>query len=97
MNPFQRYQALMALTLAEDKKPSTLIGKMCSLLPLDHRIHKTKFFILKGFFLKQLPPKNREDIKDPRKLAAKADEIWQSASDWNINAFSTASPPAPVW
>ena len=38
----------------------------------------------------------REDIKDPRKLAAKADEIWQSASEQSINAVSWASPPAPA-
>ena len=70
----------MALTLAADKKLSTLMGKICSLLPMDHRIHKTKCFMFKGFFLNQLPPNicthlMREDMKDPRKLAAKAKEI----------------------
>ena len=70
----------MALTLAVDKTPSTLMGKMCSLLPLDLRIHKTKCFMCKGFFLNHLPPNicthlMREDMKDPRKLAAKAKEI----------------------
>ena len=38
----------------------------------------------------------REDIKDPRKLPAKADEIWQSASDWSVNVVSAASPPGQV-
>ena len=38
----------------------------------------------------------REDIKDPRKLPAKADEIWQSASDQSDNVVSAASPPVPV-
>ena len=57
------------------------MGKMCSLLSLDHRIHKTECFIFKGFFLNLLPLNirthlMREDIKDPRKLAAKADKIW---------------------
>ena len=55
LNPFQRYQALMALTLAEDKKPSTLMGKICSLLPPDHRIHKTECLIFKGFFSTTCP------------------------------------------
>ena len=40
LNPFQRYKALMSLTLAADKNPSILMGKMCSLLPLGHRVHK---------------------------------------------------------
>ena len=73
----------MSLTLATDKKPSTLMGKMCSLLPLDHRVHKSECFMFKGFFLDHLPQNicthlMREDIKDPRKLAAKADKIYQS-------------------
>ena len=67
---------MMALTLSADKKQSTLMGKMCSLLPLDHRIHKSVCFMFKGFFLNRLLPKirthlMRENIKDPRKLAAK--------------------------
>ena len=33
LNPFQRYQEFMSLTLAADEKPSKLIGKMLSLLP----------------------------------------------------------------
>ena len=39
LNPFQRYQEFMS-TLATDKKPSRLMGRMCSLLPLSHRVHK---------------------------------------------------------
>ena len=81
LNPFQMYQALMAFTLSAGEKPSILMGKMCSLLPLDHRIHKTECFMFNRFFLNHLPPNirthlMREDIKDPRKLAAKADKIW---------------------
>ena len=34
LNPFQRYQALMARTLAVDDKVSTLMGKIYSLLHL---------------------------------------------------------------
>ena len=37
MNPFQMYQAL---TRATDEKLSTLMGKMCSLLPINNRVHK---------------------------------------------------------
>ena len=101
LNPFQRCKALMALTLAVDKKPSTLMGKMCSLLPLDHRIHKTECFMFKGFFLNNLLPNirthlMREDIKDPRKLAAKANKICQSASDRSVHVVSAASPPTTV-
>ena len=55
LNLFQRYQALMSLTLAEDYKPSILMGKRCSLLRLDHRIHKTECFMFRGFFLNHLP------------------------------------------
>ena len=74
---------------------------MCSLLPLDHRIHTTECFMFKGFFLSNLPPNTcthlmREDINDPRKLSNKAYEIWQSASDRSVNVISAASPPVPV-
>ena len=80
LNPFQRYQEFMSLTLAADKKPSTLMGKMCSLLPLSHRVHKDECFLFNGFFLYHLLPNirthlMREDISDPCKLAAKADKI----------------------
>ena len=96
LNLFQRYQALMSLTLAAEEKPSTLMSKMCSLVPLDHRVHKSERFIFKGFFLDHLPLNicthlMREDIKDPRKLAAKADKIWQSASDCSVNVVSAVS------
>ena len=99
LNSFQRYQALMAFTLSAGEKPSILMGKMCSLLPLDHRIHKTECFMFNRFFLNHLPPNirthlMREDIKDPRKLATKADNIWQSASDRSIYTVTSASPPA---
>ena len=77
------------------------MGKMCSLLPLDHMVHKSDCFMFKGYFLDHLPPNicthlMKEDIKDPRKLAAKADEIWQSASDLSVNVVSVAPPPGQV-
>ena len=62
LNPFQRYQAFMSLTLAADEKPSTLMGKMCSLLPLSHTVHKEKCFLFKGFFLDHLPPNIRTHL-----------------------------------
>ena len=38
----------------------------------------------------------RKDILDPPKLAAKADEIWQSSSTRSVNTDSAASPPLPA-
>ena len=37
----------------------------------------------------------KEDISDPRKLAAKADELWQSSSIRSVNAVSATSPVSP--
>ena len=55
LNPFQWYQVLISITLAADKKPSTLMGKMCSLLPLDHRIQKFECFMFNWFFFYHFP------------------------------------------
>ena len=100
LNPFQRYQEFMSLTLAADKKPSTLMGKMCSLLPLSHRVHKDECFLFKGFILDHLPPNigtflMGEDIPDLHKLATKADEIWQSSATRSVNAVSATSMAPP--
>ena len=100
LTPFQRYQAFMSLTLATDKKPSRLMRKMCSLLPLSHKVHKDICFLFKGFFLNHLPPYirtflMREDISNPRKLAAKADEIWQSSFPRSVNTVSATSRSPP--
>ena len=100
LNPFQRYQAFMSLTLVAKEKPFMLMGKMCSLLPLSRRVHKKECFLFKGFFLDHLPPNirthlMREDISNPRKLAAKADEIWQSSSARSVNSVSATSPVSP--
>ena len=54
LNPFQRYQAFMSLTLAATEKLSTLMGRMCSLLPLAHRVHTDECFLFKVFFLNHL-------------------------------------------
>ena len=55
--------------------------------------------MLQGFLPFQLTPNirihlMREDIKDPRKLEAKADRIWQSASDQSVvnNLFPVLLP-----
>ena len=37
----------------------------------------------------------REEISNPSKLAAKADEIWQSSSARSVNTVSAASPSLP--
>ena len=37
----------------------------------------------------------KEEISDPRKLAAKADKIWQSSSARSVNALSATSPVSP--
>ena len=100
LNPFQRYQAFMSLTLAADEKPSTLMEKMCSLLPLSYRVHKDECFLFKGFFLDHLPTKIRThlmrvDISDPCNLVAKAGEIWQSSSARSVNAISATSQASP--
>ena len=100
LTKLHRYQAFMSLTLATNEKASRLMGNMCSLLPLSHRVHKDECFLVKGFFLDHLPPNirthlMREDISDPRKLAAKADKIWQSSSARSVNAVSATSLAPP--
>ena len=57
--------------------------------------------MLQGFLPFQLTPNirihlMREDIKDPRKLAAEAGEIWQSVSNRSVNVVSAASPSASI-
>ena len=66
----------MSLTLVADKNPSNLIGEMCSLFPLNHRVHKPKIFMFKSFFLDHLPPNirthlMREDVQDLGSLQPK--------------------------
>ena len=90
----------MSLTFATDEKPSTLMKKMCSLLPWSHRVHKDESFLFKGFFLDYLPPNirthlMREEISFPRKHAAKADKIWQSSFARSVNPVSATSPAPP--
>ena len=50
LNPFQRYQEFMSLTLAADEKPLKLMGKMLSLLPQSHWVPNDECFLFKGFF-----------------------------------------------
>ena len=37
----------------------------------------------------------KEEISDPRKLDAKAEELWQSSSVRSVNAVSATSPVSP--
>ena len=52
----------MSLTWAADERLSILMGKMCSLLPVDRRIHKTECFMFRCFFLNHLPPNIRTHL-----------------------------------
>ena len=72
----------MSLTLATDKKPSKFYGEDVVLAASVPQGSQRWMLLFKGFFLYLLPPNVRthlmkEDISDPCKLAAKADEIWQ--------------------
>ena len=58
LNLFLWYQALMSLTMSIVKKQSSLMFKMCSLLPLDLRVHKSDCLMFKGFF----PWQGRQDL-----------------------------------
>ena len=63
-------------------------------------VHKDECFLFKGFFLNHLPSNirthlMREDISNPRKLAAKADEIWQSSFPRSVNTVSATSRSPP--
>ena len=65
LNPFQRYQAFMLLTLATDEKPYTLVGKMYSLLP---QSSQGWIFPVKRF----LSPSKHQDPLDERRY------LWSS-------------------
>ena len=79
LNGYQRFEALLSLPLASDQKPSNLMNRMLALLPEDYKVG----FIFRGLFLRRLPSDIRthllqDDISDPRALALKADELFQS-------------------
>ena len=66
LNDYQQFEALVSLPFSEDLKPSHLMNRMLTLLPDDYKPD----FILRGLL--------REKISDPRALALKADELYQS-------------------
>ena len=79
LNDYQRFEALVSLTLSGDQKPSHLMNRMLALLPDNYKPD----FILRGLFLRRLPIDVRshllcEKVDDPRALALKADELYQS-------------------
>ena len=79
MSDYQRFKAQVSLPLSGDQKPSHLMNRMLSLLPDDYKSD----FILRGLFLRRLPIDVRshllrEKLSDPRALALKADELYQS-------------------
>ena len=79
LNDYQRFEALVSLPLSGDQKPSHLMNRMLALLPDDYKPD----FILRGLFLRRLPIDVRshllrEKVSDPRALALKADELYQS-------------------
>ena len=70
---------------------------MLHLLPEDHK----PVFFVQGYFLRRLPFENRsyllhEDIKDPRALARKANELWQNSNVAPLNSLSYASDDQEV-
>ena len=79
LNDYQRFEALVSLPLSGDQKPSHLMDKMLALLSDDYKPD----FILRGLFLRR-PPINvrshllHKKVSDPRALALKADELYQS-------------------
>ena len=79
LNDYERFEALVSLPLSGDQKPSHLMNRMLALLPDDYKPD----FILRGLFLLHLPIDVlshllREKVSDPRALALKADELYQS-------------------
>ena len=76
---YQRFESLVSLTLSGDQKPSHLMNRMLALYPDDHKPD----FILRGLFLWCLSMDVRshllrEKVDDPREMALKADELYQS-------------------
>ena len=89
LNDYQRFEALVSLPLTGDQKPSHLMNRMLALLPDDHKPD----FILRGLFLRRLPIEVRshllqEKISDPRALALKADELFQSRVSSPVNLLA---------
>ena len=90
LNDYQRFEALVSFPLSGDQKPSHLMNRMLALLPDDFKLD----FILRGLFLRHLPiyvwsHLLCEKFSDPRALALKADELYQSrVSPSSVNLLS---------
>ena len=90
LNDYLHFKALVSLPLSGDQKPSHLMNRMLALLPDDYKPD----FILRGLFLQNLPIGVRshllsKKVSDPRALALKADELYQSrVSPSSVNLLS---------
>ena len=89
LNDYQRFEALVSLPLTGDKKPSHLMNSMLALLPDDYKPD----FILCGLFLRFLLIEVcsnllQEKISDPRALALKTDELFQSRVSSPVNLLA---------
>ena len=92
LNEYQRFEALVSLSLSGDQKPSYLMNRMLALYPDDVKPD----FVFRGLFLRRLPVEMRahllrESIDDPIEMALKADELHQnrvSSAAANILASS---------
>ena len=79
LNKYQRFEALVSFPLSGDGKPFHLMNRMLALLPDDYKPD----FILRGLFIRRLPINvqshlHHKKVSDPRALALKADELYQS-------------------
>ena len=89
LNNYQRFKDLVSFPLTGDQKPSHLMNKMLTLLPDNYKPD----FILRGLFLHCLLMEVRshllkEKISDPRALAFKADELFQSQVSSLVNLLA---------
>ena len=90
LNDDQRFEALVSLPLSGDQKPSHLMNRMLALLSDDFNPD----FILRGLFLVHIPIDVLshllcKKVSDPRALALKADELYQSrVSPSSVNLLS---------
>ncbi len=77
MGDYQRAEKLVNLPSLGDRRPSQLMNTMLALLPDGY----TPGFIFNFLFLQRMPAGVHglliaQRIKDPRELAARADEYW---------------------
>ena len=89
LNNYQWFKALVSLPLTGDQKPLHLMNRMLALLPDDYKPD----FILGGLFLRRLPIDVgshllRKEVSNPRAMALKADELYQSRVSSFVNLLS---------